>query len=122
MMSQLSMFDGRAVYDADKGELKLSGKTNRRRGVPPPVAIHVAVKQLTPEGSFSEAGQSAVPRGRLPDRTWETRIKGDFVPGTATAFGLSIEFTHDPGAFETAVWARTITIEEGTLPDDPADA
>jgi hypothetical protein len=122
MMSQLSQFDGRAVYDAHRGVLQVSGSTHRRQGAPPPVTIHVAVKQLTPEGSFSEAREAAVPRRRLPDRTWETRITGDFVPGTATAFGVSLEFAHDPGAFETSVWARTITIEAGALPDDSASS
>jgi hypothetical protein len=122
MMSQLSIFEETAVYDAAKGLLEISGETRRRHGVPAPVAIHVAVKQLTPDGSFLEAGRSSVPRRLLGEGTWKARIKGDFVAGKATAFGMSVEFVHEPGAFETSVWARTITIEPGTLSDDPASA
>jgi hypothetical protein len=119
-MSHINQFRERAIYDAERGELEVKGATNNEPGgPPPPVAIHVAVKQLTPEGTFSAAGQAAVPESSLPDSEWETRIAADFVPGPATAFGLAIEFANDPGAFETFVWARTITIEAGTLPDDP---
>jgi hypothetical protein len=119
MMPQLSQFDETAIYDAERGELEVKGATkNEPGGAPPPVGIHVAVKQLTPEGAFSAAGQAAVPESSLSDAEWEVRIAADYVPGPATAVGLAIGFA-DVGAFETLVWARTITIEAGTLPDDP---
>lgn len=120
-MPQLSQFDERAIYDAERGELEVEGATdNAPGGPPPPVAIHVAVKQITPEGTFSSAGQAAVAEHRLSDTEWALRIEADFVPGPATAVGLAIGFADDVGAFETFVWARSITIEAGTLPDDPA--
>lgn len=119
-MPELSQFEERATYDAERRELEVKGATkNEPGGSPPPVAIHVAVKQMTPEGAFSSAGQAAVSEGQLADPAWQVRIKADFVPGPATALGLAVGFA-DVGAFETFLWARTITIEPGTLPDDPA--
>lgn len=120
-MPQLSQFDGTAIYDAERYELEVKGATkDDPAGPPPPVAIHVAVKQLTPEGAFSSAGQAAVSESRVADPTWHVRINADFVPGPATALGMAIGFSDDVGAFETFLWTRTITIEAGTLPDDPA--
>lgn len=122
-MSHVNQFKQRAIYDDARHELEVAGTTdNVPGGPPPPVAIHVAVKQVAPDGSAFTAGQAAVSERLLGDPEWKTRIAGDFVPGSATAFGLAIEFMRDPGAFDTVVWARTITIEAGTLPHDPTPA